>query len=206
MRYLLAIIFLFVELLPGTSRSQVIRGYGFKVGLVSSNEFWQDTEPGTRGRWMDSYTGIAVGGFIELALLSHVSVVGEVQYAQKGMKGTEVFINGLEVPYNVVEAPWEEYLSIPIAAKIGLPVGLITPYLLAGPRVDFLLSSHHDGDTEAPFNRFKAVDYGGTFGCGVKWNWFFLEFRYDPDFTDSYDQPFYIIKNRSFDFYLGMEF
>jgi hypothetical protein len=97
---------------------------------------------------------------------------------------------------------------VPILAKLRISGPLLTPYIIAGPRIDYYLSG---GGENLLVNDFKKINIGGTFDVGVESASILpiqmgLEFRYSPDFQDSYSDLGKTIKNRSMEFLLVLGF
>jgi hypothetical protein len=192
------------------THAQLVRGYGIKLGIVAANQSWKyaDTpELTTSERW-----GVTGGVYVELLDLPLVSVVGEIQYTEKGMTfsapvTTELQPNG--TGQFITQSPKVDYLSIPILAKVRLPFPAISPYLIAGPRADLLLSKKGEG-FEAVVDKFKSTDVGGTLGLGVELHTLLpvgllAEIRYNPSFRDAYKNEFLSVRNHSFDFLVGLQ-
>jgi hypothetical protein len=192
------------------THAQFVRGYGIKLGTVAANQSWKYTntpELTTSARW-----GVTGGVYIELLDLPLISVVGEIQYTQKGMKlstpiTTESHPEG--IGQFLTESPRVDYLSVPILAKVRLPFPAISPYLIAGPRADLLLSKKGDG-FDPVVDNFKSTEVGGTFGLGVELHTLLpvgllAEIRYNPNFRDAYKSEFLSVRNHSFDFLVGLQ-
>jgi hypothetical protein len=192
------------------THAQLVRGYGIKLGTVAANQSWKyaDTpELTTSERW-----GVTGGVYVELLDLPLVSVVGEIQYTKKGMTfsapvTTELQPNG--TGQFITQSPKVDYLSIPVLAKVRLPFPAISPYLIAGPRADLLLSKKGDG-YDAVVDNFKTTEVGGTFGLGVEVHTLLpvgllAEIRYNPSFRDAFKNEFLSVRNHSFDFLVGLQ-
>ena len=99
------------------------------------------------------------------------------------------------------------YLSVPILAKLRMSGPLLTPYIIAGPRFDYYLSNSGSN----LYSDFNKTSIGGTFGVGVESVSILsiqvgLEFRYSPDFKDSFSTSVMMIKNHSMEFLLVLGF
>ena len=192
-----------------TSHAQLVRGYGLKLGVVAANQSWRYT--GTAELPTDHRWGFTAVGYLELLDIPILSALVEVQYTQKGMseslpittesqpEGTGEFIT---------KRPRVDYLSIPVLAKVRLSMPVVVPYLVAGPRLDFLLSKKGEG-YDAVINKFKTTGFGATLGVGVEVTSLLpisllAEFRYNPSFDDAFSNSFLTVKNRSLDFLLGV--
>lgn len=193
------------------THAQLLRGFGLKAGAVSANQSWNYTSitslP-TDDRW-----GISVAGFLEFFDLPYLSAVLEFQYTQKGMSQTiPVYTqsNPEVVAYFMTKRPRVDYFSIPVLAKVRFSTPFATPYLMAGPRWDFLMSTKGDG-FDAVTDKFKKSDFGATFGIGVEVPDLLpfdilAEFRYNSSLRDAFNNGFLAVRNRSFDMLLGVRF
>jgi opacity protein-like surface antigen len=187
------------------AQAQLARSYGIKLGVVGANEAWS-TIPATDIRW-----GFTADVYAELPYSKYLSADAEIQYTQKGMKyslpvTTASGPDGSGQYYTF--SPRIDYISIPILAKLRLPLPMVTPYLVIGPRFDFLISKKADG-FDATINNFDKMDYGLTVGAGVELNSLFpfgllAEFRYNPNSYDSYNSQYLSVRNRSMDFFVGV--
>jgi hypothetical protein len=193
-----------------THAQQLVRSYGIKLGAVSANQTWHYTSASdltTDYRW-----GVTGGAYLELLDIPLLSLVAEIQYTQKGMAfsapvTTETQPNS--TGQFITMSPRVDYLSVPLLAKLRLPSSIITPYLIAGPRADVLVSKQGDGFS-AVVDKFKSTDIGGTFGVGVELHTLLpvgllAELRYNASFQDSFKNEFLTVRNRSFDFLLGLQ-
>jgi hypothetical protein len=194
------------------SESQLIREYGLKIGLASTNQSWDG--PSAAGNIFTStkaHQNIDVGGFIEWLDIPFISFLTEVHYIRKGSDGiTNLLVTTINNP-NIFFLSFStkiNYLSVPILAKLRISGPLLTPYIIAGPRIDYYLSG---GGENLLVNDFKKINIGGTFDVGVESASILpiqmgLEFRYSPDFQDSYSDLGKTIKNRSMEFLLVLGF
>ncbi|MFZ1081620.1 MAG: porin family protein [Candidatus Kryptoniota bacterium] len=209
MKTIKLVLFISILALCDRSHAQLIRAYGLKLGTDAANESWVYTtfsNSPSDNRW-----GFTVDGFVEFFNLPFFSGVAEIQYTQKGMmeklpvttdagpEGTGQFLT---------IGPSVNYLSIPLLAKVRFERGNITPYLIAGPRMDFLLSKNGNG-YDLVVNQFKTSEFGATFGVGVELTSILpvgalAEFRYNPSFDDALNNGSVKVRNRSFDFLLGV--
>jgi len=200
---------LIVLISTSNTHAQLLRGFGLKVGAVSAYQSWKYAsipDLPTETRW-----GLTGAGFFEFFDLPLLSGVLEFQYTQRGMTLTlPVYTeSNPEVPaYYRTNRPRVDYLSIPILAKVRLNTPLLVPYLVAGPRWDFLISKKGDG-FDTVVDKFKTSEFNATFGIGVELSEFLptvliAEFRYNPSFSDAFNNNFLAVRNRSFDFLLGV--
>ncbi len=206
---------LIVVFLASESNAQLLRGYGLKVAVTSasqtfsySNPPWPDFGPKVKRR-----TGINVAVFAEWFSLPIFSVLTQIEYAQRGMG--EEYVVTLNDPTPVetkVEYRRVDYLSVPILAKVIIPAGVIVPFFAAGPRVDVLLGYQENLPTVSSiYKDFKKTVFGGSVAAGIGFGTllpisFSVEFRYNTDFTNSYDTDLLKVRNNSYDVWLGVAF
>lgn len=198
---------LLVFIIQVTSFSQPIRTIGMKVGAVFASQTWNyATIPDldTQRRW-----GIDLGFYLEWLNMPVFSFSTEIHYVQKGMKES-LPITTEQNPDGTGEyltrSPRVDYFSIPILAKARLNDGQFTPYVIVGPRVDFLLQTKGEG-FQAVLEKFDKVDFGGTIGIGAEIRSFEsiqlgIEFRFNPSLKDGYSSQFLQVRNSSLEFLL----
>jgi hypothetical protein len=194
------------------SQSQLIRSYGVKAGIASTNQNWDWAPQSGVITNSTARQALDAGIFIEWLDIPLLSVVTEIHYIQKGSNVTT------NIPITSRLSPDEtgqfysysariNYLSIPLLAKIRMNLGLVMPYIFAGPRFDYYLSS--SGTSLS--SDFNKLDVGGTFGVGIELPSFLpiqvsAEARYSPNFQNSYSVQSVTVKNRSMEFLLVLSF
>jgi hypothetical protein len=202
---------LFVISFTYQSQAQLIKGYGLKIGLTSADQklkyssFTGDTK---------RRIGFNVGGYVEWLDIPFFSVLTEVEYVQRGM-GQEFTITTEDSPEGIGKKTLYtrlDYISIPVLAKATLPGTIISPYIVAGPRLDILLGYKSD---ENAFNdlygKFKKNIFGGTVGLGAETGSVLpvtltADVRYNFDFTKSFKNEYLEVSNNAFDFMVGIRF
>jgi hypothetical protein len=210
-------------LLPLSVQAQLLKSYGIKAGVNSSNAAFslpQDAfEIATQRR-----TGGHAALFVEWGGSSAFSLVTQVEYAQRGFAEEQEITgeNGPEPLGKVRASTRLDYISLPLLLKLQYRKSAISPYLIAGPRVDFLVN-REAGEFDFVIGNSKVTlaselneifddrDLGGTIGLGFNAQKFLplpllVEGRYNFDFTDNGKLPPLQGKNNSFDLWLGIEF
>jgi hypothetical protein len=207
------------------SKAQVIRSYGLKAGVASTNQSWDWTGVNIT---TSTHQSLDVGIFVEWLDNPFFNVVTEVHYLQKGANvATDIAIatanesfyyySDQTIPYltgqDISYSTQIKYLSIPILAKLRVTWGLITPYILIGPRFDYYLSTNgtFPPDYIGVPHDFNKLTIGGTFGIGIELPPFLpiqlaAEARYSPDFQDCYSYQTIAVRNRSMEFILALRF
>jgi hypothetical protein len=147
-----------------------------------------------------------------------------VEYAQRGFKEKQfVTSENSPEPIDVVRASTRlDYISLPILLKLQYPSLVAGPYLLLGPRMDFLVN-REPGKFEFMGGSFQIIGesglhnvfdgqaFGGTVGLGLTADKLLplpllVEARYNFDFTDNSKSSLFQGKVNSFDVWLGIEF
>jgi hypothetical protein len=211
MKFFVTIILLGCLLSPNDSNAQLVKAYGPKVAFTSAHQDFNYTYTDVEVKRRNGFNAAL---FVEWLNLPFISAVTQLEYVQRGM-GMEFVRTGPEGPevvgrftrYNRVD-----YLSIPQLAKIAIPVGMFSPYLSTGPRIDFLLGyKSDDGLFNAVYDEFKKTNIGGTISIGLESVellpiGLLVEARYNFDFADSYSTQYLKVRNNSFDVWLGVAF
>lgn len=194
---------------PCVAKAGLIKGGGLKLGATVGKQEWDytlfDLDAPYKARW-----GWDAGAYLELLTTPPFSILAEAHYIQKGFR--------YEIRYTTPENPlvWKsedvgprvDYLSIPVLAKIRFGQQKVAPYLLAGPRCDFLIHRESKGYHEV-IDAFEDVDFGASFGAGVEAALppipgILAEVRWSPSFTHAYDTSLLTVTNRSVEFLVGV--
>lgn len=185
--------------------------FGVKAGIVVADESYEySPNPDNLNADPNSRTGLSLGVFFEYPLIARLSVRPGVEYVQKGAEIT-VRETTYDYPHGLGTRDIKDridYLSIPVLASIGFPVGGGATYILAGPRLDFKVSSDMELLVDADF---KSTVFGLTFGLGHELpvknlGLAFAEFNYHHDLGNAYEQGILTVKNKSFSVMAGMKF
>ena len=194
------------------ANGQLIKSFGAKVALTSADQRFDNAA------FPDLVTkrrlGFNIGGFVEWLNIPYFSVITQMEYAQRGA-GVEFVVTSSQGPDPIGHITLYsrlDYLSVPVLAKITFPAGVVSPYVIAGPRLDILLGYDSDqGTSNHLYDGFKKSVIGGSAGIGVETKsmlpvTLILEARYNFDFADSFDNQFLRVNNNAFDFWLGVGF
>ena len=187
---------------------KLIEGYGFKSGISIANQdftFTEDLHFDTKNR-----TGFDIGVYIEWFSVPFFGVLTEVHYIQKGMIDEIMGIDEYGNETGTIRYDNRvDYLTFPFLVRILFENKYMSPYLLIGPRFDFLLG--YDSQHGVLYDEFKKVDIGGDIGIGVEINsteplTVLIEGRYSSDFTDACKTDYLRVKNKVFEILVGLEF
>jgi hypothetical protein len=165
--------------------------FGLKGGVALANQSYRitaiDQELET-----EALTGPTLSLFVEAFKSPHFSVQLDVGYAAKGSTTTtrSVTVNHLEndrITINEGEAVRSDftYLSLVPLARYRWDIEPLCPYLLLGPRVDFLL--RYSTESEYPLEQQNQAILGLSMGGGLEYKWqnlgLFAELQYLPDLS-----------------------
>jgi hypothetical protein len=206
------LLLLLVVLQPRPGHAQLITSWGFKAGLTSAGqklEYTLTSPPATKRR-----VGVTAAAFVEWLNHPSVSLITQIEYTQRGM-GQEFLVTGPSGPQAIGTRTLFgalHYVSIPLLVKAKIPFPVLAPYLLAGPRLDFLISTSSDeGAFDILFGKMKKRTYGASVGLGVLTDailpvTLLFEARYNFDLQDSYATDLLTVRNNAFDLWLGVAF
>jgi hypothetical protein len=191
------------------ANAQLLKSYGVKLAYTSTSQtFDYTTLP--LGRWTGMKTsakgGFSVAAFAEWLNIPLLSVVSQIEYTQRGAR----------MVYPVPGGWWltdgrMDYISIPVLAKVTAPLGAINPYVLTGPRADFLVGYQYVEiyPNNSIYSNFKKATLGGSAGVGVQTSSILpvtlsAELRYNFDFLNSYNGGYLKVYNNAFDVWIGV--
>jgi len=168
---------------------QVISSLGVKAGVTLANQSHQftsidytmDTEP---------IIGPTAGIFIEVFRKKHLSFQLDLAYVAKGSKTTteSITVNHLENDRIVVNqgdltVSNFNYLVASPMVRFRFDKRQISPYLMLGPRFDYLLN--YKTDSDYPLEKQNSFLVGIHIGTGVEYYFeklgIFLEVQYQSD-------------------------
>lgn len=207
-------VFLLLFLLGSSiSFSQIISGFGVKVGLTSSQFKWDYTiKSGLNALDFvtDRKPGINFGLFAEFFSSPFFALSTELNYISKGFQ-KEIIATTSESPESGNKVLWKmsfNYLNISVLAKPKINLDLLTPYILVGPRVDIELNKSSSLDNPDNYNEFLSERLGLKLGFGTELKLFDLNFLseliWDVDFKDIYSNENVNVKTNSFDIRIGL--
>lgn len=201
-----AVLFVLTGMVP----AQLLRSYGVKVAYTSASQTLNSPYD-VNGWWVASQTssvnGVNIAAFAEWFDLQHLSFISQIEYDHRGAN-LQYTINGEPASTR----GGLSYLSVPMLAKIKIQTGSVSPYVIAGPRADFLVSYedfHIEPGPYPIYARFKKSMVGWSMGVGLETGTLLLvnllaELRYDFDFSDSYNDGLVKIRNNALDIWLGV--
>ena len=169
-------------------------GWGITIGGTRATQKWYYQLPDVteKMKYRNGFNGSLFGEFLTHDIFSWIS---ELQYNQKGAKVT--FLDG--IPFN----SRTNYLSFNNFLKMRAEGYDINLYFLAGPRIEYLLS------TNGPIN-FNKLHFSASAGVGCDFNFLdpwilFTELHYNPDITKSYKSSGIGIRNTAWELKIGIK-
>lgn len=144
---------------------------------------------------LKSRQSLSIGIVGELIDYYSFNILTELNYIGKG---PSVIIRNLQDKEYYAKL---DYLSLPILFKYKPLNYQVNPYLIAGPRIDYLLSS--DGNEFIKFNRY---DLGLVIGFGLQlYSVFGIEYRYNASITKTYFSTHEKIRNKSMEILINIK-
>jgi DNA-binding protein YbaB len=196
------ILLFLIVFISGVSQAQLLRGAGIKLGLTIANQDWDHTiiavDPNSRA-------GFNIGVFAEFLDMPVFSVVAELNYVQKGVSDLEA-----EIADQLFDGSVRlNYLNISALGKLRMDFIAVSPYLVAGPKLDIELSRDAVVNNLV-IDNFKKERLGFKIGLGTEIHLMFasvlVEVLYDADFNELYNRNNLSISTRSYDIRLGVMF
>ncbi len=138
---------------------------GPNVGLNWTRFFSNNNAYGT------TLLGNSYGAIAELPLNGILSIRLEPSYLQKGFQWTY----GGGAPTLLVINSYFNYFQIPFELKANLPTPIVSPYVLIGPNVSYLLSAkdtspgsaQQQDETDFYKKLGGTLDFGAGLDCGI---------------------------------------
>ena len=187
-------LFLFFILYSFSSNAQFVSGIGATGGITYAREKWSYTNP-LRIEKKNFLLGFNGSLFVEFFQHDYLRWVSELQYNQKG---TIEQLNSGDVKDRL------QYLSFNNFLKARYELLDVIPYVLIGPRVEYLLSA-------SPQTDFNKIHVGVSVGAGAELvaysNFkFFAEMHYNSDILNAYNKNSLSIKNTAFELRIGLKY
>ena len=200
--------------------AQLLTDYGVKAAHTSALQTnirgpISGPNPNAGPGWLwtinsvSSVPGLNVAAFAEWFKFPSLSIITQLEYDQRGARYQ--YVNPNVVGYSSTEGSLD-YLSLPIMGKFKPISGLLQPYLIAGPRIDYLVSYRDlqiEPESPAVYANFKRWMLGWSTGAGVQAKSILpvdisAEIRHDTDFANSYDDGVMRISNKALHIWLGV--
>lgn len=211
------LVFLLISLLSTNLRAQVLSSYGLKAGACIASQNWEyhnlpDYMSGLSVPVpSDEIVGIDISIFTKTKYFSIFCVTAEIHYIEKGRKITVMGTIQADNPQGYEETgpitinERFSYISVPILLEMKLLKSYLSPYLLLGPRLEYLINYPNS----LLYDEFNKMDFGITMGIGIEFNIRFiksiiLEGRFSPNLSNSYKNEYVTVKNSSIEILIGV--
>jgi len=182
---------------PTTLAAQAQRTVGFQLGQVRAKQLWDYPISS------ESSNGLTVGVQVDVPTPARIlSVVVGLSYSQRG---SIVWDTELDPDRELPATVRSHYLSFPILGKLGTKFGPAGVYFLAGPTVDFLLTTQCPEDFCTLLADDRPTVLSVTAGVGVSFDVreqarVDLEARLNEGLTVAYVSTYTDVRYRSVDF------
>lgn len=209
-----------VVLLPLSVQAQLIKAYGVKVGANSGKVTISYAQSDFQQYETERRIGVHAAFFLEWGKSSLISLITQVEYAQRGFVEEQIITGQTSPePLGVVRANTRlDYISLPMMIKLQYPRLVAGPYLVFGPKADWLVH-HAAGKFEFSIATIESSLYkvfadqalSGTVGLGLAADKLLhlpllVEARYNFVLTDNTDlKTISKAPNQSFDIWLGIK-
>lgn len=148
--------------------------------------------------------GLSAGVYAEFKGYSIFDILLELNYLQKGFVREEQYTTGES--YTLKQRT--DYLNFSLLIKTKVYDGIVTPYLIAGPRYDFEITKTGYSVDNPYYEAFNKNLFGFYFGVGSKFDFFNInllaEAIYDLGITDLYDDSLVTVTTDTFIFRIGI--
>jgi len=163
-------------------QAQFIKGFGLTLGGTASWQKWKDQETGktARGKFIFGGNGAV---FAEMIDHEYYRWQSEIQFMMKGSKRTMAADR-----VNLQYLCWGNYL------KLRQELYDVTPYLLLGPKVEYLLNTSFPGFKQIHPVLFSALGMEFLYNRPFIW---LVELGYDWDISPAMNTEKYRVKNNA---------
>ena len=211
---ILSIILIFI--LPLYSLAGSTNQWGIKLGVsISTQNFKYKTSEIDRD--FDNYLGLHADAFVNFVDRKTYAFVAQISFSQKGCIETitPTFVDPVNHGYidgdPIKFRNRTDYLSLSILGKLNLNLNVLNPYIIIGPRIDFLVNTKSETIPKSIFDNLNRNSFGMTLGIGREFSLFIpyktlIEFQYSPDLTKMYDSQFLSIEKTSYEIKMGITF
>ena len=157
--------------------------------------------------------GPSLALFVEAFKGDRFSFQLDLGYVVKGSSTTtqSISVNNLDndrITIHEGDASVSKFTYMTVVPLVRYRFGLerLTPYVLLGPRIDFLLK--YESDSEYPLEDQNGTILGLTFGAGLEFNFqnlgLFAELQYLPDLSPVTNEAPLLINNNMLSLTLGV--
>jgi hypothetical protein len=176
------------------SQAQFIKGYGATLGATFSRHKWLQGNP--EELFKKKFKAGANGSlFVEYIDHKYYRMISELQYNQKGAIENRDTLSGLKYKVN--------YISLNNFFKIRQELYDVTPYALAGPRLEYLLNSN--------IPTMRKLHLSASAGIGMEFLYtrpwiIFAEIQYNPDAMRARNADVLKIRQNAWEIRVGLKY
>jgi hypothetical protein len=182
--------------------------FGVKIATTSAAYEWRTAYPQVSPP-LKRLQGYNFAIYAQWYESEYFGAITQFEYSQRG--NTTVYTDFY--PLGQVEYVLKNhasYLSVPLFVKFRPINSDVSPFLLVGPRVDYLVKQNtEDVGMNVVYNHLKKWVLGYSISLGIESSYFLginisLEARYNRDITNTFHDDGIEILNNAFDFWLGV--
>jgi opacity protein-like surface antigen len=180
-------------------KAQFVNSIGLTAGVSAGNQkfFFKDPVAISKKKYT---VGFNASFFAEFFSHDYARWVSEIQYNQKGSIDKQPEQN---YPNKLQYLSWNNYL------KLRYEMYSIIPYVLVGPRLDYMLTQSITSPEIV--SSFSKLNLSAGLGGGVEFisysNFKFLvEAFYNPDILPAYVTPDLHVKNKNIELRIGLKY
>jgi hypothetical protein len=193
-----------LSLITISSEAQFFQGIGITAGVTKAKQKWFVLMPDSSTEILKKKNRIGFNGSLRAEFINseYVRWITEFQFNQKGCKDktdSTTYKNSLNY------ICWNNFLKLQFETFEGFP------YLLMGPRVEYLLNKKITSPTLS--GDFKKLNFSWSVGVGfekIVYSYFkpFIEIHYNPDtpFYYTYETTPLDVRNRAWELRIGLIF
>lgn len=175
-----------------TVKAQFIQGFGLTGGLTYCNQKLKIDSTGDAFKYKYRFGGNA-SIFVEYINHPYVHMVTELQFNQKGARD-----KATNTRYRV------NYFSFNNFVKLRQELYDVTPYILAGPRIEYHFNS-------APGLPYRLLHLTASIGTGIEFLYWkpwvpFVEAHWNPDVMKAYRDNFYTRRHNAYELRVGIKY
>jgi hypothetical protein len=182
------------------SSSRIVNAIGISGGVTFSKQKWNFSDPSftEKNKFILGYNASILA---ELFSKDYTSIISELQYNQKGTVEKDTLGNKYKNKVN--------YLCFNNFFRIRYEMDAIIPYILFGPRLEYVLSQATS--SPAITGSFKKIHVTASIGAGVEFVSygnikFFTEAHFNPDVMRSYKQGSLAIRTTAYELRVGLKY
>ncbi|MFA8341467.1 MAG: outer membrane beta-barrel protein [Rhodothermaceae bacterium] len=199
-------------ILLSSINAQIIKGFGIKTGVTLSDQEWNTAIDNFN---TDNLANFNFGAYLELFGSSNFSLVTEINYVRNSIETSFIGIDSHGSSIGEIKDMDGkiDYLNISALCKFRIDLLFLSPYIVAGPKLDMELDKSFESMDSFYNNMMDSIDskrFGAKVGIGSEFNLLALnmlaEVIYDINFDKLLDEKNREISANSIDLRIGIMF